>query len=119
MSDAFKDIYSLPENVSVSSSDGDSINLANGHPNGFKTKVTIKNHLTGEVVFQGSNKTMIAGSEFMALHMFNLPHDDLITTTYNNALGLDNTVFADEPDNKYCAQLFCDVIENLDCLMMW
>ena len=118
----FKERYMTPEELSIKSSDGDSlkikngfpskekkseINLQDGHPDGLKTKVTIKNHLTGEVVFEGSNKTMIAGSEFMALHMFNLPHDEMITTTYNNVLGLENTVFAEEPENKYCAQLFC------------
>ena len=71
------------------------------------TKVLVKNHDTGEVLFSGSNKTMIAGSEFMALHLFNLPHDTYITPTYNNALNLDNTVNTHTMENAYVTQLFC------------
>lgn len=83
------------------------LRLQNGHPNGLKTKVTIKNHDTGEILFEGQNKTMIAGSEFMALHMFELPHDKMITPTYNNALNLDNTVNSIDPENTYAVHLFC------------
>lgn len=74
---------------------------------GLKTKVLIKNKETGEIIFQGRNKTMIAGSEYMAMKMFYLPHETFITPTYNNALNLDNTVNTSTPENTYMTQLFC------------
>jgi hypothetical protein len=74
---------------------------------GLKTKVIMKNHETGEVVFVGKNKTMLSGSEFMAMKLFYLPHNSFVTPTYNTALGLDNTVYTSTPENTYCTQLFC------------
>ena len=92
----------------------DKLHVFEGNPHGVPSLVTIKNHETGEVVFQGRNKTMLAGSEFMALNMFYLPSDGYITPTYNNmigaglsATGLENTVVTDEPENRYCVQLWC------------
>ena len=38
--------------------------IEEGNPNGLKTKVIIKDHETGLVLFTGSNKTLISGSEF-------------------------------------------------------
>lgn len=80
-----------------------------GHHRGLKTKVDIYNHETGELIWSGTNKTMLAGSEFMALHTFYLPHETFITPTYNNVMDLEGTVIVDpdERENKYCAQLFC------------
>ena len=97
-----KESFGFKEKTSL-----DSVNLVEGHPNGLKTKVDIYNHETGELVFHGSNKTMLAGSEFMAMKLFNLPHDKFLTPTYNTAIGLDNTVYAETPENMYCTQLFC------------
>ena len=86
----------------------DSAYLVEGHPSGIKTKVSIFNKQTGECVFVGRNKTMIAGSEFMALTLFNLPTEDYITPTYNTELGLDKTgAVAKSADDKYVCQLFC------------
>ena len=103
------DIYQIKENHSLCLIDGKkkSFKQPAGDKNGIRTKVIIRNKETGEVVFVGRNKTMIAGSEFMAMKMFNLPHDSFITPTYNNALNLDNTVNAATPENMYCIQLFC------------
>lgn len=80
-----------------------------GHPNGLKTKVIIKDHNTGKVLFVGRNKTLISGSEFLAMQMFDLPHDTFITPTYNNRLQLDNTTnTADNSKmNEYYTWLFC------------
>lgn len=78
-----------------------------GHRNGFLGEVTVTNPYTGEVIFKGLNKTMIAGAEYMAMQMFDLPHDTFITPTYNNAINLDNTVNANTPETTYRTRLFC------------
>ena len=54
--------------------------------------VTAINHDTGEVIFkQLPNKIMVAGSAFAAAKIWNIT-PDVLTTTYNNYLNLDNTV---------------------------
>lgn len=80
-----------------------------GNPNGLKTKVIIKDHETGLTLFEGSNKTLISGSEFMAMNLFYLPHDGFITPTYNNRMQLDNTVNTADTSkmNEYFTFLFC------------
>ena len=55
----------------------------------------------------GRNKTMLAGSEFMALHMFYLPTEDYITPTYNTEIELEQSVYSTTMDNAYVCQLFC------------
>jgi len=105
--DSISDKFDIGTKVSINDGNGDKFSLQEGHPNGIKTKVGIFNKETGECVFVGRNKTMLAGSEFMALHLFNLPSDSYITPSYNTALNLENTVYTTTPDNRYCTQLFC------------
>lgn len=83
--------------------------LEEGNPNGLKTKVIIKDHETGLVLFTGSNKTLISGSEFLAMQVFNLPHEEFITPTYNTRLRLDNSKTSTVKDkiNDYFTYLFC------------
>ena len=85
----------------------DKVVLIDGHPSGIKTKVGIFNHETGECIFMGRNKTMLAGSEFMAMQLFYLPTDTYITPSYNVAIELENTVNSVLMDNRYVCQLFC------------
>lgn len=85
----------------------DKIHLIEGHPMGIKTKVGIFNHDTGECIFVGRNKTMLAGSEFMALNLFYLPTEDYITVTYNTEMELDGSVYRENMENRYVCQLFC------------
>ena len=75
-----------------------------------KTNVKVYSHETGELVFEGSNKVLVAGSAFTAAKHFNIT-PSIWTPSYNQVLKLDNTV--DEPydgegirpDEKI--QLFC------------
>ena len=85
----------------------DKVHLIEGHPMGIKTKVGIFNHDTGECIFVGRNKTMLAGSEFMALNLFYLPTEDYITVTYNTEMELDKSVYRQNMENRYVCQLFC------------
>ena len=62
------------------------------------TSIDIKCHETGEVLFKsGRNKVIVSGSAFTAAKHFNITPDSL-TTSYNNVLGLDNTV--NEPSSE-------------------
>lgn len=83
------------------------IHIIEGHPMGLKTKVGIFNHETGECIFLGRNKTMLSGSEFMALNLFYLPTEDYLTLTYNTEMGLEGTSYKEKMDNRYVCQLFC------------
>ena len=57
----------------------------------LKGVVTIKDPVTGEVIFTKSNKIIIHGSSYTAQkHFPDLAMPDS-TITYNEALGLDNT----------------------------
>lgn len=95
------------EDFIISGKDGtEYISTRKKDNHGIKTKVAIFNHETGECIFKGRNMTMLAGSEFMALNLFNLPSEDYITPSYNTALGLDNTVYSPK-ENAYVCQLFC------------
>ena len=105
---AYLDHMAIGEDFTIENKkDKDKVHLVEGHPQGLKTKVGIFNHDTGECVFVGHNKTMLAGSEFMAMNLFNIPSERYITPTYNSAIGLANTVNQTTPDNKYVCQLFC------------
>lgn len=106
----FRDSTNIHDSISLTNTktgNKEIVNPYKGNKYGLRTKVVITNKETGEVVFTGRNKTMISGSEFMALHAFYLPHEDYITPTYNTALSLDNTVITKTPENTYCTQLFC------------
>lgn len=55
------------------------------------SKINIYNDQTGELIFEGHNKTVIAGSALTAMKLFNLDRKVLDNTpTYDNTLGLDN-----------------------------
>lgn len=60
---------------------------------GFRrTSIEIKNHATGETIFRDlHNKVIVSGSAFTAAKHFNISPAAL-TPSYNNVLGLDNTV---------------------------
>lgn len=55
-----------------------------------KTKVIIKDDETGEVLFEGSNKVIVAGSAFTAAKHFNIT-PTVSTPTYNEVLNLEGT----------------------------
>ena len=58
-----------------------------GAPKG--TQVIIKNKDTGEILFEGHNKTVIAGSQFIATSLWGI--DPVVTLpNYNTELGIDN-----------------------------
>lgn len=97
----FSEDFTIIDNLT-----GEKYHESNRSKHGFKTKVAIFNHETGECIFKGRNMTMLAGSEFMALNLFNLPDEDYITPSYNTALGLDNSVYSAK-ENSYVCQLFC------------
>lgn len=102
-----KDKFGIGENVILSGKDGINPLSLGMLTRPIRTKVVVKNNKTGES-WVGHNKTMLAGSEFMAMSMFNLPHDTYITPSYNSLLGLDNTVYVDrkDMDNMYCCCLW-------------
>jgi len=55
------------------------------------SKIIIKNEFTGEVIWEGHNKTVIAGSALVAMKLFNLDRNCLdATPTYDTALNLEN-----------------------------
>lgn len=106
------DKYKIQEEVLTKSSEGseDLVSLEEGHPNGLKTEVIIRDHDTGLELFRGSNKTLISGSEFIAMRMFDLHDKSFVTPTYNNRLQLENTINnpnQEEILNNYFVQLFC------------
>lgn len=73
------------DNSSVS----DHLNKRKPRKGGYVTAV---NHETGEVIFkQLPNKVMVAGSAFTVAKVFGIT-PPVLTQTYNNYLGLDNTV---------------------------
>ena len=106
-----RDTMGFNEDLTILGSDdaGMAMNIQSGHPNGLDTLVIIKDHNTGEVVFRGKNKTMLAGSEFLALRMFDITGGGFTTPTYNTQLGLENTKTSTGTDMTldYKTCLFC------------
>ena len=90
-------------------SDNQMMTVEDGNKNGLKTKVTVKDLNTGEVLFRGHNRTMLAGSEFMATRLFRIKNGGFTTPTYNTQIGLDNTVAGTNNDTtaNYYTQIFC------------
>ena len=67
----------------------DSILIPN--PQRVNSKINIYNDVTGEMIFEGHNKTVIAGSALTAMKLFNLDRNALdATPTYDTIMGLDN-----------------------------
>jgi hypothetical protein len=56
-----------------------------------RTDIIIRNSDTQEVTFRGSNKVIVSGSAFTAAKHWNIT-PQVLTTSYNNVLALDNTV---------------------------
>lgn len=85
------------------------IKIEDGNRNGIKTKVIVRDLNTGEILFRGHNKTMLAGSEFMAMRMFRIKGGAFTTPTYNTQIGLDSTVSNQTNcmSMNYYTQVFC------------
>lgn len=61
------------------------------NPQRVNSKINIYNDVTGELIFEGHNKTVIAGSALTAMKLFDLNRNCLSATpTYDTTLGLDN-----------------------------
>lgn len=61
------------------------------NPRRINSKVNLYNDVTGELIFEGHNKTVIAGSALTAMKLFNLDRNCLdATPTYDTTMGLDN-----------------------------
>lgn len=106
-----KEGFGFNEDFTISkiSSEKHMMKLKDGNKNGLRTKVIVKNKNTGEVLFRGHNKTMIPGSEFMAMRLFRIKNEKFITPTYNTQIGLENTVVGtgNEMTMNYHTQIFC------------
>lgn len=60
-------------------------------PQRVNSKVNIYNDVTGELIFEGHNKTVIAGSALTAMKLFDLDRSCLDNTpTYDTIMSLDN-----------------------------
>jgi len=71
-----------------------------------RTKVTLINHDTGEVLGTYENKLAISGSQFNAMKAFGLQVAGVDFPSYNDEMKLDNTTTA-EPKNDKIVCLFC------------
>jgi hypothetical protein len=61
------------------------------NPQRINSKVNIYNDVTGELIWEGHNKTLIAGSAITAMKLFNLDRNVLdATPTYDTTMNLDN-----------------------------
>ena len=59
--------------------------------NRIDSLVSVYNDITGELIFENRNKTLIAGSAITAMKLFNLNHNCLdATPTYDTVMNLDN-----------------------------
>lgn len=79
-----------------------------------KTKIIIRDHNTGEILGEVSNKILVPGSIITACNQFGLHYPFIEFPTYNepypNGIGLDNSVEAwsvDPPDNPIITCLWC------------
>lgn len=82
------------------------LNDTNKRKSILKTKVIVKCKETGEVLWTGHNKLVIAGAGFLARAMFDIDTPE-ITPSYNTALSLDQTVYSAVTDNRIKTCLFC------------
>lgn len=71
-----------------------------------RTKVTLVNHDTGEVLGVYENKIAISGSQFNAMKAFGLQTAATKFPNYNDEMKLDNTTTA-APKNEKIVCLFC------------
>lgn len=71
-----------------------------------RTKVTLVNHDTGEVLGVYENKLTISGSQFNAMKAFGIQVANVEFPSYNDEMKLDNTTTA-APKNEKIVCLFC------------
>lgn len=62
-------------------------------------EVSFVDETTNEIIFQARNKVILPGAAFTARKHFNLAVDE-VTPSYNDALGLDNTVHETAPSEE-------------------
>ena len=79
--------------------------------NGQKTKITITDHYTGEVLGEYENKVLVSGSMFTACKVFGI-NSELVLPSYNKEMEFDNDQGSgehrDEIDfSESIVQLFC------------
>ena len=73
-----------------------------------RTRILMKDHDTGEILGDFSNKIVITGSIFSAMKSFGIP-TPVILPNYNEELGLENTLNYEQvlPKNDPVVCLFC------------
>ena len=71
-----------------------------------RTKITITDHNTGEILGEYENKVLITGSMFAASKIFGI-ESDLILPSYNTEMNFDNDDSSATHDNLSLVQLFC------------
>ena len=79
------------------------------HGNGQKTKITITDHDTGEILGEFENKILITGSMFSACKAFNI-ESELDLPSYNDEMEFDNDNLSPRRPGDYSesiVQLFC------------
>lgn len=73
-----------------------------------KTQILLYDHDTGELLSEDSNKVLLTGSILNACYAFGIASSYEEIPTYNEALGLDNSVDpSTTPDNDNIVCLFC------------
>lgn len=70
-----------------------------------KTDIIIRDEDTQEVIFRGSNKVILPGAAFTARRHFDFGNPPEVTPSYNEILGLDNSVPVSEPRPIYNEEL--------------
>ena len=73
-----------------------------------RTKIVITDHNTGEVLYEGSNKILVPGSQDTACKQFGI-QQIINFPTYNTDLGLDHSYpeWSEEPKNTPITCLWC------------
>ena len=74
-----------------------------------RTHVVVTNPVTGEVIFEGSNKVIFPGSEYSAKSLFDLSAESVVST-YSEMMGLDQDAVSSSKDiagAKNKIYLFC------------
>lgn len=71
-----------------------------------RTKITLTDHYTGEVLGEYENKVLITGSILAACRIFGI-ESDLDLPSYNDSMHFDNDNDQAEHDNVSIVQLFC------------
>lgn len=83
--------------LSERNKNNDHINISSAYNRG---EVTFINETIDEIIFQGRNKVILSGAGFTARKHFAIPNEE-ITPSYNDVLGLDNTVHEPSPGEEF------------------